>query len=43
MKKYDLVVVGAGPAGIFAAIEVAEQGKKVLLLEKNKKIGKKLL
>lgn len=43
MKKYDLVVVGAGPAGIFAAIEVAEQGKKVLLIEKNKKIGKKLL
>ncbi|MGL4402271.1 MAG: NAD(P)/FAD-dependent oxidoreductase [Fusobacteriaceae bacterium] len=43
MKKYDLIVVGAGPAGMFAAIEVAEHGKKVLLIEKNKKIGKKLL
>lgn len=43
MKKYDLIVVGAGPAGIFAAIEVATQGKKVLIIEKNKKIGKKLL
>ncbi|MGL4980429.1 MAG: NAD(P)/FAD-dependent oxidoreductase [Fusobacteriaceae bacterium] len=43
MKKYDLIVVGAGPSGIFTAIEVASHGKKVLLIEKNKKIGKKLL
>ncbi len=40
---YDLIVVGAGPAGIFASIFAKERGKKVLLLEKMEKIGKKLL
>lgn len=43
MKNYDLIVIGAGPAGMFAAIEVASQNRKVLLLEKNRKLGKKLL
>ena len=41
--KVDGIVVGGGPAGMFAAITAAEKGKKVLLLEKNHRLGKKLL
>ncbi len=36
------IVVGGGPAGMFAAIAAAEAGAGVLLLEKNEKLGKKL-
>ena len=35
-------VVGAGPAGMTAAIAAADNGNKVVILEKNEKIGKKL-
>ena len=41
--SYDCIVVGGGPAGMFAAITAARNGKKVLLLEKNDRLGKKLL
>lgn len=41
--KYDVIVVGGGPAGMFAAITAAQQGSKVLLLEANGRLGKKLL
>ena len=41
--KADGIVIGGGPAGMFAAITAAERGKKVLLLEKNHRLGKKLL
>ena len=41
--KYDLIVVGGGPAGMFAAITAAGQGNRVLLLESNDRLGKKLL
>ena len=40
---YDCIVIGGGPAGMFAAITASQQGKKVLLLEKNDRLGKKLL
>jgi len=40
---YDLIVIGGGPAGMFAAITAAERGSKVLLLERNDRLGKKLL
>ena len=40
---YDVIVIGGGPAGMFAAITAAEQGSKVLLLEANDRLGKKLL
>ena len=40
---YDGIVVGGGPAGMFAAIAAAERGARVLLLEKNDRLGKKLL
>ena len=41
--SYDVIVIGGGPAGMFAAITAARNGKKVLLLEKNDRLGKKLL
>ena len=40
---WDGIVIGGGPAGMFAAITAARQGKKVLLLERNDRLGKKLL
>src|SRR4051812_20151205 len=40
---WDVVVVGAGAAGLMAAISTAEQGRRVLLLEKNRKPGVKIL
>lgn len=43
MKKYDIAVVGAGPAGCMAAIQGAQQGNKVIVLERNDIIGRKLL
>lgn len=42
-KLYDVIVVGAGTSGMMAAISAAEQSARVLLIEKNKKAGKKLL
>ncbi len=41
--KYDVIVVGGGPAGMFAAITAAKNGCSVLLLERNDRLGKKLL
>lgn len=40
---FDGIVIGGGPAGMFAAITAAQQGNKVLLLEANNRLGKKLL
>ena len=41
--KYDGIVIGGGPAGMFAAITAAQRGQRVLLLERNDRLGKKLL
>lgn len=43
MKMVDMIVVGAGAAGLIASITAARTGQKVLLLEQNSKIGKKIL
>jgi predicted Rossmann fold flavoprotein len=43
MKQYDAIVIGGGPAGLFAAGFAAGQGARVLLLEKNPRCGAKLL
>lgn len=43
MKSYDGVIIGGGSAGMFAAITAARQGQSVLLLERNDRLGKKLL
>ncbi|MFA6436882.1 MAG: NAD(P)/FAD-dependent oxidoreductase [Candidatus Paceibacterota bacterium] len=41
--KYDLIVIGGGPAGMMVAGRAAENGARVLLIEKNDILGKKLL
>ena len=41
--KYDLAVIGGGPAGMMAAGRAAELGARVILLEKNPLLGRKLL
>ena len=41
MKK--VAIIGGGPAGIMAAITAARNGAEVILIEKNKQLGKKLL
>ncbi len=38
----NVIVIGGGPAGMFAALSAAENGHAVTLLEKNEKLGKKL-
>ena len=43
MKQFDGIVIGGGPAGMFAAITAARRGSRVLLLERNDRLGKKLL
>ncbi len=42
MRNFDVIVIGGGAAGMFAACIAAEQGAKVLLLERNDRLGKKL-
>lgn len=43
IKNYDVIVVGAGAAGLFCASVAASRGKRVLVLEKSNKVGKKIL
>ena len=40
MLEYDVIVIGAGPAGSFTAKEIANKGFKVLLIDIKKEIGK---
>ena len=41
-KKIDMIVVGAGASGLMCAGTAVENGRKVLVLEKNRVAGKKL-
>src|SRR3989440_10974654 len=43
MADFDLIVIGAGAAGLLAAIRAAEGGARTLVLEKNRKPGVKIL
>ena len=43
MKQFDVIIIGAGPAGMMASIRAAERNRKVLLLERNDGPGIKLL
>ncbi len=40
---YDVAVVGGGPAGMMASIQAGGRGKRVVLVERNPVLGKKLL
>lgn len=42
MKRYDLIIVGAGPSGLSAAIEAAKRGLKVVVFDENEKPGGQL-
>ncbi|PKM51283.1 MAG: pyridine nucleotide-disulfide oxidoreductase [Firmicutes bacterium HGW-Firmicutes-7] len=42
MKRYDVIVVGAGPAGLTASIEAAKNGLKVVVFDENAKPGGQL-
>jgi predicted Rossmann fold flavoprotein len=42
-RDWDVVVIGAGAAGLLAASQAAERGRRTLLLEKNRKPGVKIL
>ena len=42
-NHYDAIIIGAGAAGIMCAIEAGKRSRKVLLLDKADKIGKKIL
>ncbi len=39
MKKYDVIVVGAGISGLLATLTLSKHGKKVLVLEKSQRLG----
>ena len=43
MEFYDTVVVGGGPAGSLAARKIAENGFKVLMVEKRQEFGRCLM
>lgn len=43
MYTFDVVIVGAGAAGLMCAIEAGKRGRKVLILEGSNKVGKKIL
>jgi len=43
MQHLDVIIVGAGAAGLMCAIEAAKRGRRVLVLERSNKPGKKIL
>ncbi len=42
-RHYDVIVLGAGAAGLFCAFTAARRGRRVLVLERANKVGKKIL
>jgi len=42
MNKYDVIIIGGGPAGLSCATTLARGGVKVMLLERKKNIGRKV-
>src|ERR1700723_1315111 len=42
-ERYDALVIGAGAAGLMCAIEAGKRGRKVAVLERNERAGKKIL
>ena len=43
MPRYDVVIVGGGAAGLMCAIEAGKRGRRVLVIERSERIGKKIL
>ena len=43
LKNYDVIIIGAGAAGMMCAIEAGKRGRSVLIIEKANKVGKKIL
>ncbi len=43
IQHYDVIIVGAGAAGLFCAFNIAVHGKRVLVLDHANKVGKKIL
>ena len=43
MEEYDIAIIGGGPAGMMAAIAASRNSSRVILLEKNPQLGRKLL
>ncbi len=41
-SKYDVIIVGAGPAGLFAALELSKNGKKVIIIDKGRAINARI-
>jgi len=41
-QKFDVIIIGAGAAGLMCAIEAGKRNRKVLLIEHSKKIGEKI-
>ena len=39
MKKFDVIIIGGGHNGLVAACVLSKKGKKVLVIEKNEKLG----
>lgn len=42
MQYYDVIVIGAGAAGLMAAITAAKRGKKILVIESTNRVGEKI-
>ena len=42
-RKYDVIILGAGAAGLMCAMEAGKRGRRVLVLERAERIGKKIL
>ncbi len=42
MKNFDVIIIGAGPAGIFTALELADTGADILLVEKGRDIADRI-
>ncbi len=42
-RKYDVIILGAGAAGLMCAIEAGRRGRRVLVLERADRLGKKIL
>ncbi len=42
VKNYDIIIIGAGPAGIFTALELADKGLSILIVEKGQDIRERV-